>query len=172
MTTEKRTLTVKSLAQRVLLENELLGQISDGMWENATPHNHYKAWNCEVVVGEHLGRNFWACKDNYDFASKTLRDIVGGRMMVAVRLAKAYGIGNVSTLAYLFDDDKYTGMPSYQGKYWDGVREKITAIISREQLTPEIVAQVGQDESLYNSKQLLADLKELKTIVKIRNAKC
>jgi hypothetical protein len=83
-------LVVRNEAQRVLFEEELKGQISDGMWENTRPFDHWKAWSdAKVSVAEpgheHLiGRNFFAMKDNYNFASKALLDVVGDRMIEAV----------------------------------------------------------------------------------------
>jgi len=37
-------LYVKNENQVALFENEIKGQISDGMWENASPANHWKVW--------------------------------------------------------------------------------------------------------------------------------
>lgn len=80
-------LNVRNQAQKILLEKELQGQISDGYWENASPHDHWKPWcNCDVVVNpENLGRTFWARKDNYNLNNKDLLDIVGDRMLEEVQ---------------------------------------------------------------------------------------
>lgn len=81
-------LRVRNLAQKVLWEQELSGQISDGHWENATPNDHWQPWcNAKVVVDpERPGRNFWARRESYNFSDKRLLDVVGERMLQAVRV--------------------------------------------------------------------------------------
>src|SRR6266487_2282190 len=80
-------LYVRTLAQKILWDEELAGQISDGMWENTKPHNHWEPW-CDataVVAPGNVGRTFYADKDNYQLNSKDLLSIVGDRMLGAVR---------------------------------------------------------------------------------------
>jgi hypothetical protein len=90
MSETTKTLAVRSEAQRVLFVEELAGQISDGYWENSRPHDHWRPWcDAEVVVDpDRVGRDFWAQKTNYDFAARMLVEVVGDRMIEAVR-AKA-----------------------------------------------------------------------------------
>jgi hypothetical protein len=81
-------LAVANEAQRILFDDELSGQISDGAWENASPFDHWKPW-CDAVVivdPENAGRTFYARKDNYDFARRDLLDVVGERMVESVRV--------------------------------------------------------------------------------------
>lgn len=79
-------LTVRNEAQKILFDQELSGQISDGMWENARPNDHWQPWcNAEVVVGTNVGRNFYARKDNYNINSSELLSIVGDRMLESVQ---------------------------------------------------------------------------------------
>jgi len=80
------TLTVNSKIQKALIEHELLGQLSDGYWENTRPHDHWKPWtHCDVVVGTNIGRDFWVQKDNYDFNNPQLLSWLGGRMLAIGR---------------------------------------------------------------------------------------
>lgn len=97
------TLAVRNLAQKVLMEDELQGQISDGMWENATPHDHWKPWcDAEVVVDPaNLGRNFHARKDNYNFLAKDLLEVVADRMIESVR--DKVGLSNYDMFALRCD---------------------------------------------------------------------
>ncbi len=84
------TLRVRNLAQKVLWEEELSGQISDGAWENATPYDHWEYWhkNVQVVIDpEHVGRDFYVRRDSYGFNRKDLLDIIGDRMIEYVREA-------------------------------------------------------------------------------------
>jgi len=81
------TLAVRNEAQKILLEREMLGQISDGQWENARPLDHWEPWcNATIIVDPvNVGRDFYARKDNYNLTSKYLLDIVGDRMLEAVQ---------------------------------------------------------------------------------------
>lgn len=46
------TMTFTSSTAVALWNNEVSGQISDGMWENSTPHDHWQFWcRLNVVVG-------------------------------------------------------------------------------------------------------------------------
>lgn len=83
-------LYVRNEAQKVLFEKELTGQISDGAWENASPHDHWQVWSdCEVRLGTGtpmvVGRTFYARKDNYGFTRSDLLEIIGDRMVEMVR---------------------------------------------------------------------------------------
>jgi hypothetical protein len=79
-------LRVRTRSQKVLFDSELSGQISDGLWENARPQNHYLPWcKAEVVVDPiSAGRNFYASKDNYNFLA--VIPYIGERMIEAVRV--------------------------------------------------------------------------------------
>jgi predicted DNA-binding WGR domain protein len=80
------TLRVNTMAQKILFNDELMGQISDGMWEN-TGGEGWKDWADATVIVDpkHVGRNFFARKDNYLLNSKALLDIVGDRMVENVQ---------------------------------------------------------------------------------------
>jgi putative component of membrane protein insertase Oxa1/YidC/SpoIIIJ protein YidD len=46
------TMTLNSRTAVALWTNEICGQISDGMWENSTPHDHWQFWcRLNVVLG-------------------------------------------------------------------------------------------------------------------------
>lgn len=80
-------LNVRNEAQKVILEKEMFGQISDGMWENTSPHDHWEPWCDATVVVDptNVGRNFYARKDNYNLNNKELLEIVGQRMLEEVQ---------------------------------------------------------------------------------------
>lgn len=92
------TMTFPSCTAVALWNNEVCGQISDGMWENASPRDHYKFWcRLTVTVGPEakLDADGWAAKATYsltrlhqlkwDDGSYVLRD----RMLACGRLARA-----------------------------------------------------------------------------------
>lgn len=77
------TLAVRNEAQRILFEEELKGQLSDGRWENSSPRDHWVPW-CDatvVVDPENVGRDFWVQRDGYNFGEKALLEIIGDRML-------------------------------------------------------------------------------------------
>lgn len=83
------TLRVRNLAQKILWEEELTGQLSDGRWENSRPHDHWEPW-CDATVvidPDHVGRDFWVRRDGYCFTERDLLDILADRMLGYVRLA-------------------------------------------------------------------------------------
>lgn len=90
---EHGVLTVRNLAQKVIWDSELSGQISDGKWENTVPYDHWEPWcDAEVVVATselELGRNFAVKKDNYALDARDLWGIqeITDRTLAAVRLA-------------------------------------------------------------------------------------
>lgn len=157
----KPQLTFRTQDQLVLWKEELLGQISDGHWENSRPHEHWKDWHqsIELTVGEDVGRNFSVRKDNYNLASSDLLSVVAGRMLVAVRLSRVFGPEHVNTLSYCFDMEKFKGPPGYSGAYWDAIRQRI----SRFNLAT--VEEAGRDRS-YDLARLRKDLRDMKKIIR------
>jgi hypothetical protein len=88
------TLTLSSPSAVSLWKGEFLGQLSDGMWENTRPFDHWRFWHhCNVVLG--AVNNFDPGADNwtrpgkvgYNFAA--LIPIVGDRMLKCGRFGKA-----------------------------------------------------------------------------------
>lgn len=73
---------------QILFMAEMQGQISDGMWENASPRMHFQVWvrltfADTIVDAENPGRcgsTIYVRKNNYNFTSKELLDVVGDRM--------------------------------------------------------------------------------------------
>ena len=58
-------LAFRNAVQKALFDIELCGQLSDGYWENATPHDHWEVWcDAETVVDpSNVGRGFYAKRD-------------------------------------------------------------------------------------------------------------
>lgn len=86
------TLRFRNMAQKVLWDFELSGQLSDGRWENSRPYDHWEYWHRDVatvVDPDHVGRDFYVRRDGYCFTEKDLLEVVGARMLNAVRNATA-----------------------------------------------------------------------------------
>jgi hypothetical protein len=85
------TLTLKNLSQLNLFNAEILGQLSDGAWENARPSDHYKVWyDVDAVIGSPIGYSkIYPRRTKYALASQLL-PYIGARMLVygAAGLAK------------------------------------------------------------------------------------
>jgi hypothetical protein len=83
---ETGTIYLPTASAVALFKNELLGQMSDGMWENSRPFLHYEFWYHLNVVHESgctprvKTECAWQCKKNaYNFVA--LIPIVGERML-------------------------------------------------------------------------------------------
>ncbi len=75
--------------QAALFQFKLLGQISDGYWENSRPYDHYKAFSKVEIVVDPANpgmTNIWP-KRSYNFAAPDLVDVVGSRMVNIANLA-------------------------------------------------------------------------------------
>ncbi len=85
------TLAFRTEVQKALWDCEIAGQISDGHWENSSPHDHWKSWcRAEIIVDpSNIGRDFFVYRDAYCLASKQLLDVVGERMLIWARLTLA-----------------------------------------------------------------------------------
>jgi hypothetical protein len=87
------TMTLPSRSAVALWINELVGQLSDGMWENSGPRDHWKFWHhLDVVVGESASldtHGAFASKNAYAF--NRLFSIIGERMLATGRMARAGG---------------------------------------------------------------------------------
>lgn len=163
-------LAVRNVAQRVLFVHELCGQLSDGHWENSRPSDHWEPWCDAVVIVDpaNVGREFHVRRDTYDFTSRDLLDVVGNRMVNYVRLAHAFGDCHVELLSRLLDlDGNYRGIPTFTGEYHDKVRARLAEWMANRPGLLEAV-QLALNSSVYGVKQLRADLRDLKQIVKVQ----
>lgn len=161
------TLRVRNIAQKVLMDEELKGQISDGAWENLNVTDHWQVWcDAEVVVDPaNVGRDFWAKYDHYNFTNKELLEIVGQRMVESVRIALTFGAENVDLLTGV-------GFSDYPGEYYDVQRNRVRRFASENGLTLDElkanVEMVKAHEGIYSYDQMLVDLKDLKRIKRER----
>jgi hypothetical protein len=171
--------TVGTEDQRVLFVYELTGQLSDGHWENARPSNHWRSWcDAEVLVGENIGVNFWSSRV-YDFASSDLLDVVGTRMRLYVMIWRAFQNNNViKLLEHLFttindlseavSEPVYSGLPQYEGEYWDKVRDTIADFCEENGGLEAVIAKVLAQS--YSANDLRRDLKALNLAQRVKSA--
>lgn len=175
-----KSLTFRTASQAALWEHELLGQISDGHWENfSSPRDHWEYWcrshrdPIHVLVGADVGRDFFVRYDRYNLCSKDLLEVVEQRMLGYARLALA-GVdkAGISVLDVLFGCDGWVGMPTYEGEYWDKQRDAVVTWLTAEGYSLDEVkcivtgVRVSPDAPDYGSKELRADLREMKKIIR------
>lgn len=95
-------LFVNTSAQKILME-EMVGQITDGMWENTTCTHDVLQW-CNVSIEvdpAKAGRWFNLKKEAYRFNSTELVDLIGDRLLEKVQLHCA---DSKTTIDYSHDD--------------------------------------------------------------------
>jgi hypothetical protein len=93
MSDRQGSITFRNEVQAALWECEILGQLSDGYWENSKPYDHWKPWHrADVRVGTDVGRRgFWTRREGYNLTNKMLLDCVGERMLGYAKLALQFG---------------------------------------------------------------------------------
>lgn len=151
------TITFQTRVQAALWKFEIQGQISDGMWENTKPHDHYKFWcSLDARVGEDLGVShpqMWTkIKDNYSLTK--LVEYVGDRMM------------NVAKMATVTDDERAI----YAADHIDDENDHMTYADGGWRPIAEVVDEKTMEKfraATYTEKDLLRDLREIKRVMKI-----
>lgn len=167
------TITFRTHDQKVLFDHELRGQLSDGHWGDTTPHDHWKPWcQAETVVGPDVGVNFWARKSNYNFLAGDLLDVVEGRMRRAVIVARLFGADAIDLVSSLYGAcgaEAWSGLPRYEGEYWDKKRAAIQALADKFQIDVDRIERIMiEEERSYTSADLRRDLKEMMVAIRTR----
>ena len=172
MDTQQNTIFFENETQEALWQFELVGQISDGAWENSKPYHHWKSWcrantyfSNQDCVNVLFGNTVRAVKRNYDFIKELCSvQCIRNRMIVFARLTKILGYNMANNAIGLFDtlddDCPFRGMPNYEGGYWDKLREKLSVFNFVE------IKRIGEDEKLYTEKTLIEDLKRISLAMK------
>lgn len=145
---------------RAVWEHEILGQMSDGQWENSTPSGHWIFWQkMEVASGEpHTEADRSPTKDSY--ALTALISNIGDRMVALGRLAEAG-----ATDGKAFHASEY--MPKTYEEFMKGKAEGFKPdYIAKymEVVTPEMAKKFY--ESKYNENDLRRDLALIKKAMK------
>lgn len=143
---QQTTIYFDNNIQAALYKHELTGQISDGMWENSVPSNHWQQpCRAQVAVDadnprvDIAGGQYF--KRNYNFANKMLVDCVGERMKNIAMLAKA---GYPDDIVRSFDE-VYDSMFTETHEYWVkkralfeetfGTREGYDRVVNTDRIT-------------------------------------
>jgi hypothetical protein len=172
---DTKILNVENVAQKIAFVFMAQGQISDGMWENARPLNHWKSWsdlNWETVsvMQENLGRNFNVMKDNYNLNSNELVEIVKDKLIFMTKFymlhpeiaEKLYEAGvsfeSPASLAIYAKDTK--------SDYGKARAELVNSTGVDKKMLEEV-----EKSNVYDLAQLRRDLAGLRRAMKIFNPK-
>ena len=114
------TIFLKTKTACAIWEHEIKGQLSDGMWENTSPLNHWKFWSNTDAVHDELAENHVLyertaeeIKNNYNL--KKLVPYIGDRMILIAKLALS-GIEPSWANQSLFENDQDIQNVSYTKK--------------------------------------------------------
>lgn len=161
---EDPVLKVATPAQKFMFNNEFCGQISDGMWENTQPYDHWEVW-CDAHVEvdpDNIGRNFYAKKDNYALNSKQLLDVVGDRVLFGLNLLAQLPIladmesGRLPESAY----DYRHAVANREG-FWG----RYVAMWELAGITPEVIEKASNNEFV-TKKQMMEEIRGLRQAMK------
>ena len=174
----------RNAVQAALYECELSGQMSDGYWEN----RRGRAWEdfsgaVARVDPNNVGRNFYAATTGWAFDAKPMLDVIGKRMLGYARIAHAYGFETAKRFKHMIDCEgkleyRADSLSSSETPY---VRarlaeqqaacvkagvcfEAIMSVLAVGWPGPFVPIGTG---SCYEMKDLKADLRDMKTIVKM-----
>lgn len=168
----KHTIAFRTLSQKILFVTELVGQISDGMWENSRPRDHYKnPCSAHVIVDPITpGLSFFPAR-RYDFASAQLLEIVGARMLNAVKLYTAFPylpFDDHHTLSFegtasQFVDEVWAGL-SKSDQYYVDRSMKIIDLFKATMIEDLKACMAAVDRVQYTMADMKKDLREMKTV--------
>jgi hypothetical protein len=165
------TLAVENHAQAILFKEELQGQLSDGHWENSTPHGHWKDWcapDLDVVIDfKDPGIDFYPKRQRYNFASRDLLECIGERMMNYVRVARVLGYESSVYKAWVQSTDGEGPLLDVAPE-WRRQDAKFMKQFEKAQEVRDVIEKAIADESLYDMAQMRKDLRRLGQIIKMR----
>lgn len=155
------TIALPTSSARAVWTEEIVGQLSDGMWENTSPHDHWKFWNgLKVAEGEPcVTSNTCPRKNNYGLTR--LIPIIGDRMVAIGRMGKVDGVDEAMLHAaeYMPDTLEEWEKAKASGEWeYDFVKDYMAYV-------PQWIAAKFY-ETAYTEKDLRADLKLIKKAMK------
>jgi hypothetical protein len=177
-TTDGKPLRIafRTREQAVLFMCELSGQISDGNWENASPHDHWMPM-CDAVIAVDPNSpsiNFRP-RRSYNFSDPELLEVVGDRIIWYVKCAKFFPKLTLSELEDVHWDLEYLRpteitclLKARIGRKGDHLVEKRMSLkmLTGAETEDALVNCSNQIANIpYDEKELRADLNEMKKLV-------
>ena len=157
------TISFKTPSQLALWKHEITGQLSDGAWENATPYNHWEFWcrlEAQIGVGKVETYCSYECrKTGYNLTG--LIECVGKRMIAAGRMAKALQHADFKWWSL---DDMPETFEEFEKHVNNGVCNSNYEFRKLSNFSLHEGARFYA--TTYTEKDLRADLKEIKRVMK------
>lgn len=171
-------IVLPTVSAEAIWRDEITGQLSDGMWENSRPRNHWRSWNQLTVVVERdaqprtIARSTYFERTKYNLrvlyaiapVGDPLRHVVRDRMVLKGRLALAlarlsmpYSYEAIHAAEYMpttyeqWASCKLSGMWNY-----DFVSEYMTHV------SDELARMYYSLDREYGLKQMKADIDSIK----------
>lgn len=143
-----------------LWSSEIRGQLSDGMWENSTPWEHWVFWSkmTPELGAPKVEADQRPVKDSYNFAA--LIPIVGDRMVKSGRMAAAGGTPEDARHAEYMPETYEEFMRNKETGSWE--QDYIKKYM--EPITPELAKKYYATK--YDMKDLKRDLMSIKAAMK------
>jgi len=182
------TIKVQTASQKVLLDTELLGQFSDGYWENSRNQSWRYLNSVEVVNNPNKTGVYFSDYVPYDYKgysvnNKTLLEVVGDRMLSKARYANSLGTTIIGEgIELILDSDNIIKkVMNNEVITLEDIEEIIQDNLLREEfwvkrakLAIQEIKENGGIQKLlealndtsYNMKEMRKDLREITTILK------
>jgi hypothetical protein len=181
---QEALIIVENEAQKVLLDTELLGQFSDGYWENSRNESWNYLGNVQVandsVTGVIFKKNIPYSYKGYSVNNKTLLSYVGDRMLVKARVANYLKISDIDGVEALLeyscsnviDRGNVVTEDDIADKIEEWQRDKSEFWNKRAVSSLEFIGKVGFEKFLkavnsdYSVKDMRKDLTQITKILK------
>lgn len=176
MATKTGKIFLPSTTSAALFEHVLLGQFSDGKWENSTPHDHWKPWGNLEIVFDHGctprvegGGGFR--KKNYNLLG--LLEYIEDEMLALCRMTLAAEYLGVELTHNARNAAHYGYMPATLAEWSDRKAsgkwgaDHVAAYMA--DVTPELARAFYEHEKSYTVKDLKKDLTLCKAAISTVN---
>lgn len=152
----KGTIYLPTKTAKAIWDKEITGQLSDGMWENSTPQNHWRFWTSLESAFGSPGRVEANEEYSKGYNLSSLIPYVGDRMISVAKMALVDEslLDDADYMPSTFEEFKkkqsgsqYVYVREHLGKVSDEVAEKFYSVV-------------------YTEKDLRADLMRIKNAMK------
>jgi hypothetical protein len=158
------TFNLDTRAQAAIFSHELLGQFSDGHWENVS--GDWESLNSAEVICDPtlpLGAKGFRPRTAYGCSSKELREVVGDRMMLYAKLAIAFPEVSIEDIGTLEHYEGYKA--SMSDDYWTKSAILAAKLLGCLPVYLKVNVQTRLDAVVYTEDMLIKDLRKISRIL-------
>ena len=177
------TIKVNTPVQKVLLDNELLGQFSDGFWENSRNQSWTYLNDVELIsnidkVGVYFPDYIPSDYKGYRVNNKELLSYVGNRMLAMARVANFFSVSDFnSDFECLLSSVEIENaiaentpiqadhinnvikrFETYKSEYWNKVANGISTEINKLGGIDELIKALNSDYTMKNMRKELTNI--------------